>query len=45
MLDDLLSQVQKAWMAIDPKILKNLDSSMPNRIKSVILCHGDYINK
>ena len=33
-LDDLISQIQNAWMAIDPK-----------RIKSVILCHGDYINK
>ena len=44
-LDDIISQVQKAWMAIDPKFLENLVTSMPNRIKSVILCHGDYINK
>ncbi|KAI6652940.1 Transposable element tc3 transposase [Oopsacas minuta] len=43
-LDHLISQAKKAWESIDPKILENLVASMPNRIRSVIECDGDYIN-
>ena len=44
-IEDLISQLHKAWMEIDPIILENLVSSMPSRIKSVLDRNGDYIYK
>ena len=35
-IENLISNLKKAWSEIDPDVLKNLVSDMPNRVKLII---------
>jgi len=43
--EQLIQEVKNAWANLDPGILKNLASSMPQRMQMVINMKGDYIGK
>ena len=44
-IETQISNLKNAWSEIDPDILKNLVSDMPNRIKLVIEHEGDNTHK
>ena len=44
-IETLISNLEKDWSEIDPDVLKNLVSDMPNRVKLIIEHEGDHIHK